>query len=246
MSWDRDRFMRLKLLLAGLPVLLSGCSNAPGPIGGAPGLQVIEGGMPAPTQNDITGPTTAFGVGPLDTLKIDVFGIPELSNRTLRVDNNGQIAFPLIGTLDVAGLSTTQISALIEGQLRGQYVRDPQVTTTVEESANRTVTVYGQVGTPGVYPVLGQSTLMKSVAQARGLTKYANSRDVVVFRTVNGQRMATLYNLGAISRGAYEDPTIYPNDVVAVGESKSRQLFDDIVGAATLIATPLTILLQNN
>ena len=62
---------------------------------------------------------------------------------------------------------------------------------------------------------------------------------------VNGQKMATLYNLQAISRGAYADPRIYANDTVVVGDSKARRLFDDIVGAATLISTPLTVFLQN-
>ena len=65
-----------------------------------------------------------------------------------------------------------------------------------------------------------------------------------MFRTVNGQQLATLYNLQAISRGLYSDPAIYPNDTVVVGESRSRRMFDNLVGAAALIATPITILLQ--
>ena len=76
----------------------------PQPIGGAPGLQVIQGELPPPTQADVIGPTVSYGVGPFDTLTIDVFGIPELSNREVRVDANGRIEFPLVGTLDVAGL----------------------------------------------------------------------------------------------------------------------------------------------
>ena len=226
-------------------LLLAGCASGPKPIGGAPNITVIEGELPPPTFADIDNAGTAYPVGAADTLKIDVFGVPELSNRTIVVDANGQINFPLIGNLEVAGRTPSEIKQMIEMRLRGEYIRDPQVTVNVESTDSRTVTVFGQVQLPGVYPVVGKSTLMKTVASARGLAEYANARDVVVFRTVGGQRMATLYNLGAISRGVYDDPAIYPNDTVVVGNSSARRLFKDIVGAATLIATPLTILLQN-
>ena len=236
--------MRMKLLVGVAAIALAGCAGKPAPIGGAPGLQVVEGDLPPPTGDDVVGPTISYGVGPFDTLSIDVFGVPELSERKVKVDANGQIGFPLVGTLTVAGLEANEVSALIESRLRGQFVRDPDVTTTVEDTAARSIVVYGQVMQPGVYPVEGKSSLLKSVATARGLSEFANSEDVVVFRTVNGQRMATLYNLEAISRGMYGDPAIYPNDTVVVGESRSRRLFDNLVGAAALIATPLTVLLQ--
>lgn len=236
--------MRNLTFLAFPALFVGGCASTPDPIGGAPALEVVEGELPAPTQSDIYDVGAVYPVGPFDTLKIDVFGIPELSGRTVRVDANGQIGFPLIGNIQVVGLSLNEISALIEARLRGQYVREPQVTTNLEASENRTVTVYGQVQLPGVYPVVGRSTLIKAVASARGLAEFADARDVVVFRTVGGQRMATLYNLEAISRGLYENPQIYANDTIVVGDSEARRLFKDIIGAATLIATPLTILLQ--
>ncbi|GGA12061.1 GumB protein [Blastomonas marina] len=225
--------------------LLAACSNAPGPVGGAQNIAVVEGDLPAPSASDLN---RVPEVGPIrinDRLKVDVFGVPELSGREVTVDSNGQISFPLIGTVEVAGLQPAEVSARIAQRLRGQFVRDPQVTTLVTQTTEREVTVYGAVTAPGVYPVLGKTSLLTTVAKARGLSEYANSRDVVVFRTVDGQRMATLYNLEAISRGAYDDPAIYPNDIVVVGDSPSRRLFDDIVGAATLVVTPLTILLQN-
>jgi polysaccharide biosynthesis/export protein len=236
--------MRNLTFLALPALMLGGCATTPDPIGGAPGLEVVEGQLPAPTQADIYDVGAVYPVGPFDTLRIDVFGIPELSGRIVRVNANGQIGFPLIGNIDVIGLSLTEISALIEARLRGQYVRDPQVTTNLEASETRTVTVFGQVQLPGVYPIVGRSNLIKAVATARGLAEFADARDVVVFRTVDGQRMATLYNLDAISRGLYENPQIYANDTIVVGDSEARRLFQDIVGAATLIATPLTILLQ--
>lgn len=233
------------LSLAMGPLLLTACSNAPGPVGGAPNLEVIQGDLPAPSAEDLN---RGFQVGSIranDRLKIDVLGVPELSDREVSVDASGQIRFPLIGMVEVEGLEPAEVSARIEQLLRGRYIRDPQVTTLVTQTTDHEVTIYGAVTAPGVYPVTGRTSLLTAVAKARGLSEYANSRDVVVFRTVGGQRMATLYNLKAISRGAYGDPAIYPKDIVVIGDSPSRRLFDDIVGAATLVATPLTILLQN-
>ena len=221
---------------------LAGCASGPGRLGGAEGLEVIEGALPPPTEQDLYANAEFGGVGPFDRLKIDVFGVNELSNRLVRVDANGTIGFPLVGTLDVSGLTTSEISRLIEKGLKG-YVRDPQVTTNLESSETRTFTVYGEVKQPGVFPIIGEASLIQAVATARGLAEYGNARDVIVFRTVGGKRMATLYNLDAISRGAYNDPRIYPNDTVVVGDDRARRLFDDVVGVATIVSTPLTIIL---
>ena len=56
--------------------------------------------------------------------------------------------------------------------------------------------------------------------------------------------MAALYNLGGIRRGLYADPKIYANDVIVVGDSKARRLFQQILQTAPLLTTPLVIALQ--
>ena len=56
--------------------------------------------------------------------------------------------------------------------------------------------------------------------------------------------MAALYNLGAIERGNYPDPAIYPDDMVVVGDSPSRRLFDNILRGASILASPLVVLVQ--
>jgi polysaccharide biosynthesis/export protein len=236
--------MRKFGLLVGSAILLAGCSTSPEPLGGSPNLAVVQGDLPAPSQTDYYDFEGPFLVGPYDVLKINVFGVSELSDRTVRVDGNGRIAFPLVGELEVRGLTPSQISALITQRLREGFIRDPQVTTNVESSENRTVTVYGEVKQPGVFPVQGRTTLIRAVARASGLAPLGNPRDVVVFRTVDGQRMATLYNLDSITRGHYDDPVIYPNDTVVVGDSDARRLFNDVVGVATVLLSPITLLLQ--
>jgi polysaccharide export outer membrane protein len=183
-------------------------------------------------------------IGPLDKLSVVVFGVAELSTD-VQADAVGNVSLPLVGQINVTGKSPTQIADELSVRYRAAHVRNPIVTVTLRETVNQTVTLDGQVKEPGVYPVLPNMSLTKAVASAKGTAELAKIEDVVVFRTVNGRRMVALYNLGAIRRGVYDDPRIYPNDLVIVGESSSRRLFRDALTVAPLLAGPLILLLQN-
>jgi polysaccharide biosynthesis/export protein len=128
--------------------------------------------------------------------------------------------------------------------LRSGGVRRPQVTVNVKEELSQTLTVDGQVKEPGIYPVIGQMTLLRAVAAAKGPDEYAKLTDIVIFRTVSGQKMAGLYNLKAIRRGAYADPEVYANDVIVVGDSPARRLFKDSLAVLPNVLTPLIVLLR--
>ena len=193
----------------------------------------------------MSGGSRAHLVGPFDRLSVEVLGLPDLS-RQVQVDASGQIALPLAGSVDVIGKTPDQLARLIEERLQASYVRDPRVTVSIVETVSQVVTVDGQVRAPGMYPVGGRMTLMRAIARAQGTTEFARTSHVVVFRTVEGQQMAALYDLRAIRLGAYEDPQVYPNDVVLVGESSVRRLFPQILQASTLLLTPLVTLLNNN
>ncbi|MCR5871114.1 SLBB domain-containing protein [Sphingomonas sp. J344] len=106
------------------------------------------------------------------------------------------------------------------------------------------VTVDGEVRRPGNYPLVGRATLLRAVARAEGTNEFADAKRVVIFRTVGQQRMAALYDLRAIRIGAYQDPEVYPNDVIVVGESASRRLLPVIVQGASVLLTPLVYLLR--
>jgi polysaccharide export outer membrane protein len=173
----------------------------------------------------------------LDTIAVDVFNVPDLS-REMQVDASGRIAMPLAGTMDARGKTAGELADAIEGALRRRYVRDPEVTVNIKSSVSQVVTVDGQVVEPGLYPVTNQMTLMRAVASAKGLTEFAREEDVVILRTVSGRKMAGLYNIAAIRRGAYDDPPIYANDVIVVGDSPQRRMFRDLVSLAPLLAAP--------
>jgi polysaccharide export outer membrane protein len=88
---------------------------------------------------------------------------------------------------------------------------------------------------------MGEMTLLRTIAVAKGTTDLAQTESVLIFREVAGQRYAGAYNLKAIRQGNYPDPEVFPNDVVVVGDSTTRKLFRDL---APLITTPLVVLLQ--
>jgi polysaccharide export outer membrane protein len=236
--------MRLSLAACtAVLVLLAACVHTQ-PLEPAPGLTIVkETALPEPARTDLSAGDRPSLIGPLDVINVEVFGVEDLS-RELQVDLGGQITMPLIGKIDARGETPSELATKIASLLRGRYVRNPDVTINVKSSVSQNVTVDGQVTQPGLYPVTNQTTLMRAIASAKGLSEFANLEDVVILRTVNGQRMAALYNIGAVRRGAYADPPIFANDIVIVGDSPTRRLFRDIVSTAPLIAAPLVAIIQ--
>ncbi len=227
-----------------LAAAMAGCARTPPPQSSAH-LTVIpdSGVLPAPTREDLTAGDRPALIGPLDTIQVDVFNVPDLS-REMQVDASGRIAMPLVGTIDARGKTAGELARAIEDALRGRYVRNPEITVNIKSSVSQVVTVDGQVAEPGLYPVTNQMTLMRVIASAKGVSEYARLEEVVILRTVDNRRMAGLYDLGAIRRGAYADPAIYANDVVIVGDSPARRRFRDFVSLTPIIAAPLIAVLQ--
>ena len=237
--------MKRIIALAGLLVTLAACGGPP-PLGSTQpgvGAKVLAGPLPAPQVAEQIGATRAFHIGPGDKLEIGVFGVEELAHREFVIDSEGRFSYPLIGKVDALGRTPEEIENEMGARLRNGFMRAPHVSVNVAEASSQVVTVDGEVRQPGLYPALANLTLVRSVAEAKGLSDYADSGDVVIFRTVDGQRLVGVYNLGAIRRGVYDDPPIYPNDVVVVGESARRRLLKDGVPLVSAIVTPLVYLL---
>lgn len=231
-----------KFIIASL-LLLSACGGSK-EIALSPDIeQVTQNSLPSPLRSDLFEANRPYYIGPFDKLSIAVFGIDDL-NSEIQVDAGGGLSFPLVGTIKASGLTPDQLARKLESELRGRYVRNPNVTVNLQETVSQVVTVDGQVDQPGLYPVVGRMTLIRAVATAGGTSEFAKLEDVVVFRTVNGQKMAGLYNLKAIRRGNYEDPEIFANDIIIVGNSRSRRLFRDLITASPLLSTPLLILFR--
>ncbi|MFW2850781.1 polysaccharide biosynthesis/export family protein [Sphingomonas sp. TX0543] len=231
------RYPCLALLMA--TAALAGCAGRQA-LQSTERLTVVKDSttLPGPNRLDLTAPDRPSLIGPLDTIQVDVFNVPDLS-REVQVDASGRVSMPLAGTIDARGKTSAELAEAIEAALRGRYVRNPEVTVNIKSSVSQVVTVDGQVVEPGLYPVTNQMTLMRAIASAKGLSEYARQDDVVILRTVDGRKMAGLYNVGAIRRGGYDDPPIYANDVIVVGDSPQRRLFRDFVSLSPILAAPL-------
>lgn len=220
------------LTMVGLvsPLALSGCATDR-TYGQASGIEMAAlEELPAPRLENL------YVIGPQEVLEIEVVGAERLSGKYL-TDGEGQIAFPLIGLLDLKGLAPNNAAGLIANLLRGDYLIDPEVRVIPSQIPPPTVSVGGQVEKPGEYPVLGRQSLLRVLNQAGGLAEYAQLDDILILRTIGGQRYIGAYNIQAIQRGNYEDPTVYANDIIVVGDSPSRRRLDSILSFAPLLST---------
>lgn len=239
-----SKHMRKICTILLLAMALSACGGRK-PLESTARLTVVpdSGALPAPDRGDLTAADRPSLIGPLDTIQVDVFNVPDLS-REMQVDASGRISMPLAGTIDARGKTSAELAEAVEARLRGRYVRNPDVTVNIKSSVSQVVTIDGQVVEPGLYPVTNQMTLMRVIASAKGLSEFARQDDVVILRTVDGRKMAGLYNVDAIRRGAYDDPAVYANDVIVVGDSPQRRLFRDFVSLSPVLAAPLIAVLQ--
>jgi len=136
---------------------------------------------PAP---EVPALSTDYVIGPEDVLDVDVFNVPELS-KTVRVGNDGTISLALLGHVQAAGLTTSQLRAQLESKWSQTYLENPQVSVFVKEFHAQPVSLIGAVERPGLYQLTGPRTLIEVLAMAGGVAKRVSGpagRTVVITR----------------------------------------------------------------
>lgn len=180
--------------------------------------------LPEPDPLALSAVQPEYRLAPGDLLLVKVFQVDDLE-RQVRVDNSGAITLPLIGEVHAAGLGQVELEKLLADRYRAGYLQDPQVSVLVQEANARRVTVSGAVDQPGIYPLVGSNlTLQQALASAKGVSAVASRRNVIVFRTVQGQKMVARFDLTDIEEGKAPDPEIYGGDIVVVYRSDARLL----------------------
>ncbi|WP_247713129.1 polysaccharide biosynthesis/export family protein [Qipengyuania polymorpha] len=209
-----------------LTLLLAGCFS---PSDGLPAGEEAYRVIPVQSED---GALREYRIGVLDVLSIRTFQEPELTFDQIAVTSAGTINFPFIGELNVIGKTPQTLSDEIEAGLGTRYIRDPQVVVGVVSSAAQRVTVDGEVVQPGVYEIAGTSSLIESVARARGLKFTGVDDEVIVFRMIEGERHGAVFDLRAIREGRAPDPEIIGGDRIVVGYSALRGAWEDFKSAA--------------
>ena len=184
---------------------------------------------------------SAYLLQPGDKLSVNIFQEEDLSVRELQVDQAGMITLPLVGDMQAAGQSPGQLSRAIETAYGNRYLRNPQANVVLLEAIKRTVSIEGQVKEPGVYEVQPGYTLLSALALASSPLPDAKLDEILVFRTVNGERLGGRFDATEIRAGRMHDPLILPGDVVVVGFSSVRGIYRDILQAAPIIGAFATL-----
>jgi polysaccharide export outer membrane protein len=168
-----------------------------------------------------------YRIGSEDLIEIQVFGVEQLS-RSVRVNANGMVSLPLIGVFPVAGFTAQEAEVAIAARLARDYMQDPQVSVFIKEFTTQRVTVEGAVNKPGIYPLRGETTLLRTLAIAGGQGGLSDMSEVMVFRAdASGQRVGVAFDVERIRRGEIDDPTVVNDDVIVVNRSRVRTLLKD-------------------
>ena len=162
-----------------------------------------------------------YRISAADLISVTVYQDLDM-NRKVRVNANGAISMPLIGTMKVGGMTLIEAQNTIEAKL-AQYLVNPQVSLFIEEYGNKTVFVMGEVQKPGSYPIPTESrmTVLEAISTAGGFTPIAGQDRTRVLRNVNGASVTYTIEVKTITQNGQKekDMVLEPNDVIYVPQS---------------------------
>lgn len=158
-----------------------------------------------------------YKIGPKDLLEISVFGLDEL-NTKVRVSEEGKITLPLIGEVEVEGLTKANLERKLSSLLGEKYLQNPQVTVFIQEHQSKRVSVLGAVRDPGTYELIGRQTLLQIISQAGGFTPDAGDTVTVMRQYPDGSSNSIEISIeDLIMKGRTDlNVPLQPDDVVYV------------------------------
>lgn len=185
-------------------------------------LAVLVSGAPqngqatSPSPQDAQAlPVNDYRIGANDLIEIKVYELPEL-NQTVRVAEDGSVTLSLLGKIEVAGLTAQELESRLASILGEKFTKgDAHVTVFVKEFQK--LAVIGAVGKPGMYELVGPTTLMMAIAQAGGMTAQAMKEIFVYRRSPDGQPEIIAVRLEDLANGKPEaNIEVRPKDVISV------------------------------
>jgi len=168
----------------------------------------------------------SYVIGPKDLLTISVFDVPEL-NITVRVSEDGTITLPLLGKIEVEGLSRSDLERKLAGLLEKNYLKNAQVTIFIKEYQSKRVSVIGAVKSPGNYELIGKQTLLQMLSSAGGLTEEASERIIIIRQYSDGRSKSLIIDLDELMLKG--DPKlnipIYASDIINVPVERFSDIY---------------------
>jgi len=144
-----------------------------------------------------------------DLLEITVYENPDLSAK-IRVPEDGFLPFPLLGNIQVTGMTALELDSMITQDLGERYILNPQVTVVITEYRQRSIYVTGEVRKPGGYAYEIGLTVRKAVSLAGGFTEKALKSKITLTRIVDGTEITMPVDI---------DDVVQVEDIITVGRS---------------------------
>ena len=230
-------------------ILQQGCAPAASDVSASPpqSVETSKGTINTPVNPALealwssrSANTNDFPIGPGDVLDILVPGVKELQDQTVRVDGNGDIALPLLGTIHAAGLSESELDKLLVKKL-GDYLYHPQAEIFVKSYSSRQVSVSGAVRNPGTFTLNGpDDTVRKLIQRAGGIADNAGSW-VILTPNSGLSNSGAESSTGRQDRGHYKETSYAP----LPGSLDSRP-YDMVDGSSSINGSTLVIDLGRN
>jgi polysaccharide export outer membrane protein len=149
-----------------------------------------------------------YKIASSDVLEITVYGEEGLTRPELVVRPDGKISFPLVGDIEVGGLTTVQAKELLEEKLRA-YIPGAVAAVSVKQLGSLQYYVVGKVNKPGMFNVSKPVTVLQALALAGGLTIYADEKKIQIVRNKDGNVANLHFNYKDVKKGSHLEQNIF-------------------------------------
>jgi polysaccharide export outer membrane protein len=195
-----------------------------------PGAQQQPGGVAQPPAAALEGIRPTYVLGPGDQVILRAYMMEEISGTPYRINSDGDLVFPVLGTVRAGGLTVEQLEANLTVRLRA-FVLNPQVTVTVAQFRSEPVFFVGAFRAPGIYPLQGRRTLLEMLQAVGGLQPNTSRRIKVTRRKefgpiplpnaaddTDGKTSTVEISIGSLRDNVNpaEDIVLQPYDVISV------------------------------
>jgi polysaccharide biosynthesis/export protein len=185
---------------------------------------------------------TTYVLGPGDQLVIHAVDVPDISDKSQRIDSAGDLKLPLVGRLHVQGLTVEQLETDLTNRLK-TFLQQPDVTVTVTEFRSQAVSVLGAVNAPGVQTLDGNKTVLDVLTKAGGASADAGAIVRITRRLDQGpiplpgatENAATGFSVAELplrplldAKTPENNILIRPNDLVAVPRADLVYVIGDV------------------
>jgi polysaccharide export outer membrane protein len=189
--------------------------------------------IPAPTRSTPGGPAAFAGaeadkkpmpeppivdkeyrLGPGDKLRIEVYRDQQLS-QSVQIRPDGKITLPLVGDMEAAGRTPLELRDQIGTSLK-EYITNPVVTVIVVEAMPQTISVIGEVNSPGTHPIKGETTVIEALALAGGFKDFANTKNITIQRATPTGVKRIPFNYKDAIKSEGKPMCVEPGDVIIV------------------------------